>query len=98
MSFIMRYIFLFCLLPILSFAQRNRQEKIIIIKNYDTTILESDVQPMDSLIEWNVKSIYRTDKEFNRFPTGFRLDVIIDSIFGDLDDKSSVQGGKPATY
>lgn len=82
----MRYIFLFCLLPILSFAQRNRQEKIIIIKNYDTTILESDVQPMDSLIEWNVKSIYRTDKEFNRFPTGFRLDVIIDSIFGDLDE------------
>ena len=55
----MRLLVLLVLLPFAAVSQVPSQKKIIIITNKDTTILESDLDQVDSLIEWNMKSMYR---------------------------------------
>jgi len=81
----MRLLVLLVLLPFAAVSQVPSQKKIIIITNKDTTILESDLDQLDSLIEWNMKSIYRMGNALGEFPSEFQVEVFIDSVFKEVE-------------
>ncbi|MFN5636838.1 MAG: outer membrane beta-barrel protein [Flavobacteriales bacterium] len=81
----MRLVILLVLLPFAAVSQAPSQKKIIIITNKDTTILESDIDQVDSLIEWNMKSIYRMGNALGEFPSEFQVEVFIDSVFKEVE-------------
>ncbi|MFM7664389.1 MAG: outer membrane beta-barrel protein [Bacteroidota bacterium] len=54
--------------------------KIIIINNGDTTVISSDPNSMDSLIELNMKSMYGIGTDMERVFKDVQVEVFIDSI------------------
>jgi hypothetical protein len=70
----------------LTYGQIREFRKIIIINNTDTTILSTDSESMDSLIEINMKSMYGIDSKINSNDKNVRVEVFIDSIFNDIDN------------
>lgn len=86
--------FFFLLTSTLVFGQIRESRKIIIINNTDTTILSTDSESMDSLIEINMKSMYGIDSKINS-GKNVKVEVFIDSVFSDVE-KSVIVMGEPA--
>jgi hypothetical protein len=80
-----RILFLFLSISSLAFGQIRESRKIIIINNTDTTILSTDTESMDSLIEINMKSIYGIGSEIRSGQKDMRVEVFIDSVFNGMD-------------
>jgi len=80
-----RILFLFLSISSLAFGQIRESRKIIIINNTDTTILSTDTESMDSLIEINMKSIYGIGSEIRSGQKNMRVEVFIDSVFNGMD-------------
>ncbi len=80
-----RILLLFLSLSSLAFGQIRESRKIIIINNTDTTILSTDTESMDSLIEINMKSMYGIGSEINQGKKDVRVEVFIDSVFNGMD-------------
>lgn len=78
-------LFFFLILSSLAFGQIRESRKIIIINNSDTTILSTDSESMDSLIEINMKSMYGIGSEINQGKRDVRVEVFIDSVFNGMD-------------
>ena len=69
---------LFC--TALTFGQTLESHKIIIINNGDTTVISSDPNSIDSLIEFNMKSMYGIGNDMERVFQDVQVEVFIDSI------------------
>ncbi len=80
-----RILLLFLSISSLAFGQIRESRKIIIINNTDTTILSTDTESMDSLIEINMKSMYGIGSEINHGTKDMRVEVFIDSVFNGMD-------------
>ena len=80
-----RILLLFLSISSLAFGQIHESRKIIIINNTDTTILSTDTESMDSLIEINMKSIYGIGSEIRSGQKDMRVEVFIDSVFNGMD-------------
>lgn len=74
----------FCFLSTWSLFM-GQSHKIIIINNGDTTVISSDPNSMDSLIEINMKSMYGIGSEINQGKRDVRVEVFIDSVFNGMD-------------
>ena len=91
----MKYILSLLIISVsVAFGQIRESRKIIIINNTDTTILSTDSESMDSLIEINMKSMYGIDSKINS-GKNVKLEVFIDSVFSDVE-KSVIVMGEPA--
>jgi len=77
MKHVLLYV-LFC--TALTFGQSLESRKIIIINNGDTTVISSDPNSMDSLIELNMKSLYGIGTDMERVFKDVQVEVFIDSI------------------
>jgi hypothetical protein len=80
-----RLLLLFLSISSLALGQIRESRKIIIINNSDTTMLSTDSESMDSLIEINMKSMYGIGSEINHGTKDMRVEVFIDSVFNEMD-------------
>jgi hypothetical protein len=80
-----RLLLLFLSISSLALGQIRESRKIIIINNSDTTMLSTDSESMDSLIEINMKSMYGIGSEINHGTKDMRVEVFIDSVFNGME-------------